>query len=102
MALRDHNSYKSPNYLDAKEVMKLLHVRHFELSGEEGLGLDDVDYMLTPNDQIIHIYDDDNRTFGIASYVEGFVRFRHSEADSMKILCYLRMPSTRCLLKAVE
>ena len=40
----------SPNYLDAKEVVELLHVRHLEFVGEEGLDLVNVDEMFTSND----------------------------------------------------
>ena len=43
LPLRDHNSGWSPNYLDAKEVMKLFHIRHLEFVGEEGFDLVDVD-----------------------------------------------------------
>ena len=45
MPLGDHNAGWSPNYLDAKEVMKLLHVCYFKFVGEEGLHLVDVDSM---------------------------------------------------------
>ena len=51
-----------PDYLDAKEVVELLHVCHLEFFGEEGLDLIDFNGMLTPNDKMIHIYVDDNRT----------------------------------------
>ena len=34
--------------------------------------------------------------------MHGVVRFGHAEADLVKILRNLRVPSTRCLLKAVE
>ena len=50
MPLRDHDPGRSPNYLDAEEVMELLHVRHLELVGEEGLDFVDVDEMFTSND----------------------------------------------------
>ena len=50
MALRDHNWGWSLNYLDVKEVMELLHIRHLEFAGEEGLDFVDVDKMLTSND----------------------------------------------------
>ena len=43
MPLGDHNVGWSSNYLDAKEVMELLHVRDLEFAGEEGLNLVDVD-----------------------------------------------------------
>ena len=36
------NSGRSPNYLDAEEVVELLHVRHLELVGKEGLNFVDV------------------------------------------------------------
>ena len=42
MSLGDHNANWSLNYLDAKEVMELLHVCHLEFAGEEGLDLIDV------------------------------------------------------------
>ena len=48
MPLRDHDSGRSSNYLDAKEVVELLHVRHLEFVREEVLDLVDVDKMLTP------------------------------------------------------
>ena len=47
---RDHKSDRSPNYLDAEEVVELLHVRHLELVGKEGFDLIDFDEMLTSND----------------------------------------------------
>ena len=50
MPLRDHDSGWSLNYLDAKEVVELLHVRYLELVGEEGLDFVDVYEMFTPND----------------------------------------------------
>ena len=50
MSLRDHNSVRSLNYLDAEKVVELLHVRHLELVGEDGLDLVDVDEMFTSND----------------------------------------------------
>mgnify|MGYP007069662446 CR=1 FL=1 len=75
MAFRDHDSGRSPNYLDAEKVVELLHVRHLEFVGEEELDLVDVDEMFTSNDWIFHIYNDDNQTCGIASYVEGVVQF---------------------------
>ena len=53
MSLRDHDSGRSPNYLDAEKVVELLHVLHLELVGEEELDLIDFDEMLTPNDKII-------------------------------------------------
>mgnify|MGYP007069670620 CR=1 FL=1 len=68
MSLGDNNAEWSPNYLDAKEVMELFHVRHFEFSGEEGLDLVDVNWMLTSNHQIIHGYDDDHWASKIVSY----------------------------------
>ena len=45
MPLRDHDPGRSPNYLDAEEVVELLHVRHLEFVGEEGLDLIDFDEM---------------------------------------------------------
>ena len=53
--VRDHDSDRSPNYLDAKEVVELLHVRHLELVKEEGFDLVDVNEMPTSNDYIIYI-----------------------------------------------
>ena len=50
MSLRDHDSGQSPNYLDAKEVVELLHVRHLEFVGEEGLAFVDIGEILTSND----------------------------------------------------
>ena len=50
MPLRDHDPGWSPNYLDAEEVVELLHVRHLKLVGEEGLDFVDVDEMFTSND----------------------------------------------------
>ena len=50
MSLRDHDFGRSPNYFDAKEVVDLLHVRHLEFVGEEGLDPIDFDEMLTSND----------------------------------------------------
>ena len=38
------------HYLDAKKVVELLHVRHLELVGKEGLDFVDVDEMFTTND----------------------------------------------------
>ena len=73
--MRDHDSGRSPNYLDVEKVVQLLHVYHLEFVEEEELDLIDFNEMLTPNDKIIHIYDDDNQTCGIASYVKGVVRF---------------------------
>ena len=46
MPLRDHDSGRSANYLDAEEVVELLHVRHLELVGKEGFDLIDFDEML--------------------------------------------------------
>ena len=43
LPLGDHNSGWSSNYLDAKEVMVLLHVCHLKFAGEKGLDLVDVD-----------------------------------------------------------
>ena len=43
MSLGDHNASWSPNYLDAKEVMDLFHVRHLEFAGGEKLDLVNVD-----------------------------------------------------------
>ena len=45
--MRDHDSGRSSNYLDAEKVVELLHVRHLEF-----LGLDPIDFdeMLTFND----------------------------------------------------
>ena len=48
MPLRDHDSDRSPNYLDAEEVV--VYVRHLELVGNEGFDLIDFDEMLTSND----------------------------------------------------
>ena len=42
MPLRDHDSGQSSNYLDAEEVVELLHVCHLELIRAEGLDLVDV------------------------------------------------------------
>ena len=53
MPLGDNNLGWSPNYLDAKEVMELFHVRHLEFAGDEGVDLVDVAEMLTSNDKII-------------------------------------------------
>ena len=39
----------SPNYLDAEEVVELLHVRHLELVGKERFDLIDLDKMLPSN-----------------------------------------------------
>ena len=50
MPLRDHDSVRSPNYLDVEKVVELLHVRHLQLVGEEGINLIDFDEMLTSND----------------------------------------------------
>ena len=50
MSLRDHDLGRSPNYLDAEEVVELLHVRHLELVEKEGLDFVDVDEMFTPNE----------------------------------------------------
>ena len=44
MSLGDHYLSRSPNYLDAKEVMELFHEsHHLEFAGEEGLDFVDVD-----------------------------------------------------------
>ena len=50
MPVRDDDPDRSPNYLDAEEVVELLHVRHLELVGEEELDFVDVDEMFTSND----------------------------------------------------
>ena len=42
MSLGDHYLSRSPNYLDAKEVMEPFHVRHLEFVGEQGIDLVDV------------------------------------------------------------
>ena len=39
VSLKDHNTGWIPNYLDAKEVMELVHVCHLEFVGEEELDL---------------------------------------------------------------
>ena len=42
MPLRDHDPGRSLNYLNAEELIELLHVRHLELVGKEGLDFVDV------------------------------------------------------------
>ena len=48
MPLRYRDSGRSPNYLDAKEVVELLHVRHLEFVREEEFDLVDVERWSTP------------------------------------------------------
>ena len=50
MPLRDHDSVRTLNYLDAEKVVEVLHVRHLKLVGEVGLDFVDIDEMLTSND----------------------------------------------------
>ena len=50
MPLRDHDSRRSPNYLNAEEVVELLHVRLVELVREEGLDPIDFNKMLSSDD----------------------------------------------------
>ena len=56
MPSRDHDSSRSPNYLDAETVVELLHVCHLELFGEEGLDLIDFDEMLVEYECIMAVF----------------------------------------------
>ena len=50
MLLRIHDSGRILNYLDAEEVVELLHVRLVELVREEGLDPIDFNKMLSSDD----------------------------------------------------
>ena len=51
------NALGDSNDLDSQEVVKLIHVFHLELPGEEHLGLVDVGYVFSTNNHVIDIYD---------------------------------------------
>ena len=85
----DHNADWNPNYFDAKEVMELLHIFNLESAGENLLGIIDIGYVLSSNDQVVDIYYDEYLSSGVASDEQGIVGLAHVEADLMKVLCYL-------------
>ena len=58
--------------------------------------------MLSSYDQVIHINDDKYLSFGVAPDEQRVVGLGHVEADLVKILGYLRMLDSGCLLEAIE
>ena len=69
---------------------------------EKLLHIIDIGYVLSSNDQVVDIYYDEYLSSGVIMDEQGIVELRHFEADSLKILGYLQVPSSRCLLEAVE
>ena len=53
--------------------MELLHVFYLESTEPEGFDFIDVEQILFFDDQIIHVHNDDNWAFRIASYIEEIV-----------------------------
>ena len=82
--------------------MDLLHVFHFESAGEELRDMVDICYVLSSIDQAVHIYYDKQMSFGVTPDEHGIVGLGHFETDLVKILGYLRVPCSRCLLETVE
>ena len=74
---------------------------HFESTGEELLDMLNVCKVLSPNDQIILIYNDKYLSSRVAPDEQRIVGLGHVEVDLVKILVYLRVSGSRCLLEAV-
>ena len=74
--------------------MELLHVLL--------LGMIDIGKVLSSNDQVIDVYYDEYLSSRVARDEQGIIELGHSKADLMKILSYLQMPCSRCLLEAIE
>ena len=89
MSLGDHDAAWDSNYFYTEDVMELLHVLHFESTGEEFLDMVDIYHVLSSNDQVVDIYYDEYLSSGVASDEQGIVGLAHVEADLMKVLCYL-------------
>ena len=58
--------------------------------------------MLSSNDQIIYINDKKDLSFGVTPDEQRVVGLGHFDADLVKMLGYLRVSCSGCMLEAVE